>query len=67
MAENSNPLILLNGVAVGRAFKMNFIEGANTDLTIVSDGDQGTEITVASGAGGGSNPFVDIAFAGNVA
>lgn len=58
MAERTTPLVELNGVAVGRGRTLNFVEGANTDLTITVV-DHEAEITVASTGGGGSGVDVE--------
>lgn len=64
MAENSNPQILKNGVAVGRSFKLNFIEGANVTLTVTASGEN-ADVTIASSGGAGGGFAVDTG--GNVA
>jgi len=52
MAERTTPLVKLNGVAVGRGRTLDFIEGANVDLTVTVD-DQEANVTVATSGGSG--------------
>lgn len=65
MAENSNPQIKKAGVAVGRAYALNFIEGANVTLTVAASGES-TDVTIAATAGVAS-AVDNVTFAGNVA
>ena len=59
MTERTNPEIRKNGVAVGRSYAIDFIEGANVTLTISAAAPANVaSVTVASAGGGGSAPVV---------
>lgn len=53
MAERTNPRIKKNGVAVGRSYDLDFIEGANISLTVTATGES-TAVTIAGTGGGGA-------------
>lgn len=65
MAERTNPQIKKNGVAVGRSYEINFIEGANITMTLAAT-DQSTDVTIA-GSAGAANAVDTVTFSGNVA
>ena len=65
MAENSNPQIKKNGVAVGRSFNLNFIEGSGVTMTVSAVSGESTDVTISAAGGPGGGFAVDTG--GNVA
>ena len=53
MTERTNPLVKKNGVAVGRSYSIDFIEGAGVTLTVSATDYANTAVTIAAAAAGG--------------
>lgn len=58
MSERTNPLIKKNGVAVGRSYEIDFVEGSGVSLTVTASDQSSTVTIAATGGPGGSGVAV---------